>query len=109
MNNNYQYQDKSKLFFMNKRLGFSSLPSVALFIRVIIQIRKYINLNFYVEIITFIILFIIIYIIKLLLSLIMIGKSVKKLKKYKKTNKQYLCAEKLSNITRYAMLKKIPI
>lgn len=97
-------------YFINKRLGFSSLPLVSLFLRVLWQINEYNSFSIEFKLLFIIILFIIIYCLKLLLSLCLIIKSISKL-----TNnndyKQYLIAtNKLSNVTRYALIvKKIPI
>merc|ERR1712228_312484 len=90
------------LFFMDRRLGFVSLPLVTLFLRIMRQVSEYNNDHLYVKLTFIIILSIIAYIVKLLLSLVMIAKSVKKIKKTN-LNKQYLIAKQLSNVTRYAL------
>ena len=109
MSNDGVVDDETKLFFMDKRLGFVSLPLVTLFLRIMWQLSEYNNDHLYVKVTFIVILSIIAYITKLLLSLIMIAKSVKKLKKTN-LNEQYLIAKQLSNVTRYDLIvKKIPV
>merc|ERR1712129_183040 len=97
--------DEDKLCFMDRRLGFVSLPLVALFLRIMWQLSEYNNDHFYVKCTFIIVLSIIAYIVKLLLSLIMIAKSVKKLQTNngnEKADQKYLIAKELSNVTRYS-------
>eukprot|EP01083_Nonionella_stella_P200330 733743_1 len=93
-----------KLFFMDRRLGFASLPLVTLFLRIMWQLSEYNTNHSYVKATFIVILFIILYVVKLTLSLIMIAKSVSKMNNKDKT------ANELSNVRRYALfVKRIPV
>jgi len=106
-------EEETLLFFMDRRLGFSSLPLVSILLRVVWQANEYnAEVAVYVKVVMALTLFVVVYAAKLLLSLIMIAKSIKKITRKQNHNSSQLhrIAKRLCDVRRYSLIiKKIPI
>ena len=109
-NNSNTNNNNNSFFFMDRRLGFPSLPLNVLFLRVLLQvIQYYLRSHDYARLGLIglsTIVALILYTFKLWLSLIMLGESIRKIGK---KGEYYNIARQLNNVYRYSMIvKRIP-
>ena len=103
---------KDSYFFansMDRRLGFSSLPNVVLFLKIILivqgKIKHHISLS--TQIIIFSCFIIFLYIFKVLLSFLLVYNAMKK---FKLNKAKKIIADKLIRVDRYKLVvKRVPI